>query len=76
MSDDVSKGDPPTLEDYHEQQDSTALRAEVRHATDFTGETESYLVLISEGKVWPYLHIPEALPDRVLEAALEKLNAP
>jgi len=51
------------------------LRAEIRHAVDFTGEAESYLVLMSEGKSWPYLHIPEGVPDYVLDAALAKLNA-
>lgn len=54
----------------------TPMRAEIRQTTGYSGEAESYLVLISEGKSWPYLHIPEELPDRVLEQALEKLNAP
>lgn len=51
------------------------MRAEVRHSVDFSGETESYLVLVSEGKSWPYMHIPEDLPDHILEVALAKLNA-
>jgi len=54
--------------------DDYKLKAEIRQALDFSGEPESYLVLISEGKSWPYLHVPEDLPDYVLEAALRKLN--
>lgn len=50
------------------------MRAEVRHSVDFSGETESYLVLVSEGKSWPYIHIPDDLPDHILEAVLVKLN--
>jgi hypothetical protein len=55
--------------------DSLVMRAEVRVTRGPTDEYESYLVLRSGDKTWPYIHIPETLPDDVLEAALAKLNA-
>jgi len=51
------------------------MRAEIRAIRGPTDEYESYLVLQCGGKTWPYIHIPETLPDDVLEMALEKLNA-
>lgn len=51
------------------------MRAEVRSIRGPTDEYEIYLVLISAGKAWPYMHIPDDMPDDVLAAALAKLNA-
>ncbi len=55
--------------------DRLVMRAEIRNVRGPTDEYDSYLVLISGGKAWPYIHIPETMPNDVLEMALKKLNA-
>jgi hypothetical protein len=52
-----------------------SMRAEVRSVRDATDEYESYLVFVADGKSYPYLHIPEDMPDEILQQALAKLNA-
>ena len=55
--------------------DGLVMRAEIRNTRGPTDEYEMYLVLRSGDKTWPYIYIPETLPDDVLEAVLAKLNA-
>ncbi len=78
MSDDWGNkffDDLKTREDAKRPVEQLVMRAEVRSIRGPTDEYENYLVLISAGKAWPYMHIPDDMPDDVLEAALAKLNA-
>ena len=51
------------------------IRAEISVSRDHSGEYDCYLVIKSQGKTWPYLYIPESMPDDVLATVLKKLNA-
>ena len=51
------------------------IRAEIRVNRNQSDEYDSYLVIRSQGKTWPYFYIPESMPYDVLATALKKLNA-
>lgn len=60
--------------EYGQVSGYTILARVVQHR-DNAGKYNSYLVVRSEGKTWPYLYIPEEFPQKVLEEILKKLKA-
>ena len=75
MTDGIPGDELENRKDVKRPVERLVIRAEVRSIRGPTDEYESYLVLISAGKAWPYMHIPDDMPDDVLEAVLAKLNA-
>ena len=57
------------------QVEPIVMRAEIRNIRDVNDEYDSYLVLLVGDKSYPYMHIPETMPDVILALALRKLNA-
>ena len=55
--------------------DNIVMRAEIRNIRNISDEYDSYLVLLVGDKSYPYMHIPDTMPDAILEVALRKLNA-
>ena len=51
------------------------MRAEIRRIRNISDEYDSYLVLLVGDKSYPYMHIPDTMPDVILALALKKLNA-
>ena len=55
--------------------DQLVMRAEIRRIRNISDEYDSYLVLLVGDKCYPYMHIPDTMPDVILAVALKKLNA-